>query len=370
MVEDDCLEYESLLWKSAQDYMTLAAAVAHRHARHDASEQVRVAANRLLSLLESPPDLGASHSKSQIPEAATAVLPAANERSPTSVAQATPDLSKSLQLLTKLVAQPMLDFEAVDSVLKEAISATEPRPQRVACTPEPQQSDSLLRLESESPELGSPLEFDVAEFLRGSILPNQWEEHQAEAPRSMTTTSSDVFDELSAEGAAIDGDETSLASGAFFEASEDSAAPGMGDPSLASSWPSHPASQALPGLGICRSEAALLIQAIDNCFGGVGELPPSFSAQEIESVLHEVLELHSAAAYDYHTAAAEAQLERESVKLTGHADPATALEQKAKRLEAKVHLAVAQAQGVFLDEAVPRMANVLASPELLSALEA
>ena len=83
-------------------------------------------------------------------------------------------------------------------------------------------------------------------------------------------------------------------------------------------------------------------------------------------MLH-VLDSHSAAAYDAHCALAEAALERESQALEeGHPDPDAALRRKAKALEAKVHVAVALEQSRFLEEVVPRVADVLASGTLLA----
>jgi len=169
--------------------------------------------------------------------------------------------------------------------------------------------DSIFSLESGFPELNSTVDFDVAEFLRGSIQP---EAHLADSKLQQQ----------------------------------------------------QQVSLKIPGLGISSKHVAILQEAMDAQFGSGCDQGP-FAEHDIEAILQHALDLHSAQLYDLYVQEAEKALEQASVAMQGHSQLATALQNKAKAMEAMVHMTVAQDQSRFLDEILPLFADILASPTLL-----
>jgi len=313
------VECPSPVLASATDFMALSAAIAKRHALYDTSSEVRTAANDLYLVLTSPfpppsneaikgidADVEAEEKDSPVGNEVVTIHGKASTPVNESQHQAhTPQESTgstSRSLLCTLAEEPLPDFDDNRTMNDEITQHTD-----IFC--EDMGLDSIFSLESGFPELNSTVDFDVAEFLRGSIQP---EAHLADSKLQQQ----------------------------------------------------QQVSLKIPGLGISSKHVAILQEAMDAQFGSGCDQGP-FAEHDIEAILQHALDLHSAQLYDLYVLEAEKALEQASVAMQGHSQLATALQNKAKAMEAMVHMTVAQDQSRFLDEILPLFADILASPTLL-----
>jgi hypothetical protein len=329
---------------SAADLIGLTAAVIYRHAAYDASMEVRQTAMAATTALEPSlrndanlPSCSAYRSRQNGTTGSAnggSILPRVSE-----VANPLAAKHPSVSLQVDVGALGEFDDVQMESPLLQLASAPLPR----FCSPAKQDHSTssftvgidersvgthsdLFSLGSDgASSLGGPIDVDVAEFLRGSIMPADWL-----GSRNVETDCCRVPKDCKDTASGTNAISTQV------DLQQDSSGDDLPVNLLHAAWKAHfGAEQA------CKEWA-------------------SVTTEEIQGVLAAALDIQSDNLYSKYIEHAEVCLEEEAQR-AAVVDEA-ALARRARALEAQVHMHVAEELGQFMDSMLPRLADALANP--------